>query len=114
MPFCPKCRYEYVEGVKVCPDCDAELVDKLEEIEEDKPKETSGELVTVAEFAFPIEAQMAKLKLESEGIPCFIANEILSRLDGPIFEYYPVKVQVVEEYAERAAKILRSEHKDKV
>ncbi len=31
MPWCPKCRNEYIEGVKVCADCGMELVETLEE-----------------------------------------------------------------------------------
>lgn len=27
MPICPKCEYEYVEGVTYCPDCHAQLLD---------------------------------------------------------------------------------------
>ncbi len=34
MPWCPKCRNEYYEGVKVCADCGCELVDSLEEPED--------------------------------------------------------------------------------
>ena len=30
MPFCPQCRYEYREGLKICPECDVKLVDELE------------------------------------------------------------------------------------
>ncbi|MCR4787847.1 MAG: hypothetical protein K5888_04605 [Lachnospiraceae bacterium] len=29
MAWCPKCKYEYREGITVCPDCDCELVDDL-------------------------------------------------------------------------------------
>lgn len=32
MPFCPKCKYEYKEGVIVCSDCGVELVDSLKDI----------------------------------------------------------------------------------
>lgn len=31
MAYCPKCRYEYLEGIEKCPDCDAELVAELPE-----------------------------------------------------------------------------------
>lgn len=31
MPWCPKCRLEYVAGIKVCPDCKEALVDELSE-----------------------------------------------------------------------------------
>ncbi len=30
MPYCPKCRYKYVDGITICPDCECELVDELE------------------------------------------------------------------------------------
>jgi hypothetical protein len=31
MPFCPKCKYEYREGIKTCADCHSELVDTLDD-----------------------------------------------------------------------------------
>lgn len=31
MPWCPKCKNEYVEGIKNCTDCGLELVESLEE-----------------------------------------------------------------------------------
>ncbi len=36
MAWCPKCRYEYREGVTVCPDCECELVDDLSLVCDDK------------------------------------------------------------------------------
>ena len=33
MPWCPKCKNEYYEGIKVCADCGEELVESLEEWE---------------------------------------------------------------------------------
>lgn len=29
MPFCPKCRYEYKEGIEICSDCKVPLVEEL-------------------------------------------------------------------------------------
>lgn len=38
MPWCPKCRNEYVEGITTCAECGVELVDELpEEIDENMP-----------------------------------------------------------------------------
>lgn len=31
MPYCPKCKYKYVEGKAICPDCECELVDELDD-----------------------------------------------------------------------------------
>jgi len=31
MPWCPVCKYEYKDGIKLCADCGAELVDVLED-----------------------------------------------------------------------------------
>ena len=32
MPYCPKCRDEFEDWVKVCPDCNVTLVDELPEM----------------------------------------------------------------------------------
>ena len=33
MPWCPKCKNEYVEGIKVCTDCGVDLVEALDEMQ---------------------------------------------------------------------------------
>lgn len=35
MAWCPKCKLEYVEGVKVCPDCKTALVESLDDVVEE-------------------------------------------------------------------------------
>lgn len=41
MPWCPKCKLEYVAGKTICPDCNAELVDSLDDTVEQVPDELS-------------------------------------------------------------------------
>ena len=36
MPWCPKCKLEYVEGIKICPDCKTALVDSLDDIADEE------------------------------------------------------------------------------
>ena len=41
MPFCPKCRYEYLPTVSECPDCEVRLVPSLP-LEPEEPQESGG------------------------------------------------------------------------
>lgn len=34
MPYCPKCKNEYIEGIHVCPDCQVPLIDDPEDMED--------------------------------------------------------------------------------
>ena len=65
MPYCPKCRAEYVKGVKECRDCGVPLVDVLPppEIHEDREK-----LVPVYGPDTEVEAGILINLLQQEGI----------------------------------------------
>lgn len=105
MPFCPKCRYEYVDGIEVCLDCDLKLVAKLHE--EHCEPEPDVNIITVAMFYYPQEAEMAKLHLEANGIESMIVGGIVARtvrLYGGLAGQ--VQLQVREEDAPLAVQIL--------
>ena len=65
------------------------------------------ELVTIARFEHSMEANLAKTRLESAGIHCFLADEHAA----PLTQLYPggVKLQVRREDAESARMLLEAE-----
>jgi hypothetical protein len=82
MPFCPKCRYEYIDGIGECPDCCVRLVEELEEeeSEEESIKGEEGEAIQETDFVslrhynsrFSIE--ILQEALEKEGITAIVIN----------------------------------------
>jgi hypothetical protein len=67
MPFCPKCRTEYIEGTEKCEKCGSTLTDSLPE--QDEPV---GKPVFLASTDTGVETDMLGARLESAGIPCYI------------------------------------------
>ena len=66
-------------------------------------------LITIANFPYPIDANLAKSRLEAEGIDCVLTNEHIAGMNW----YWPlaiggVDLQVRESDAERAVEILES------
>jgi hypothetical protein len=71
MPYCPECRYEFVEGIKKCPDCGAKLVEQLS-----PETEISISWVKLATLSSPLEAEMLKEALANQGIQAIIQTDM--------------------------------------
>lgn len=106
MPFCPECKYEYRPDIETCPDCDVKLVDELPPPVQE-PSVVPQSPVCVAAYPLAIQAQGAKLKLESHGIKATLSNEIVGRMmEFAIGFDDGIKVLVSEEDAHKAIEIL--------
>ncbi len=64
--YCPKCKYEYRDGIELCPDCGCKLTEK----ENDRKKiiDYKSKLCRIYTAADDFEADIIISKLESEGI----------------------------------------------
>jgi len=75
MPFCPKCRTEYTEGVARCSDCGSELVAALPAQASADAEDADFGLVELSSFATVSEAEMVQELLESNGIRTVLRGE---------------------------------------
>ncbi len=73
MPFCPFCRAEYSEGVRLCADCYVELVSELPP-DQSEPTPTRVKDVPVATFPSEPEAEMWAGLLRGQGIPTVVVS----------------------------------------
>ena len=80
MPFCPKCRVEYVDGVESCDDCGVALVAALPQALEGSGREK--DLVEVWRTQGEVEAQLIASLLESEGVKSMFSGESLRLTHG--------------------------------
>ena len=110
MPFCTKCKYEYVEGIKTCSDCGLKLVPELHD--EQKPVAESLDLVVLASFMFPVEAEMAKTRLDREGIESILSGEIVTTTMWPGLDPFPLRLMVRREDFQRAREVLDSKKQE--
>ncbi len=81
MPVCPKCEYEYVEGVTFCPDCQTQL---LEDKFYTKPEEWTEENWVLAYTTnMEYEAEMMRDNLLGAEIEATVLSQKDRNFPGP-------------------------------
>ncbi len=106
--LCPKCEYEYHEGIAVCPDCNTELV-TVEDFEGNlvHPKDW----VIVFSCADIVEADMLKSNLSGADIDVLILNQNDSSFPV-VGDLSVIKLLVKKDDAEDAVAIINDINKD--
>jgi hypothetical protein len=66
--------------------------------------------VTIKQSHYPSDLMVLKTKLESEGIPCRLKNELTTQVLSHLATFY-AELQVPESYLEQALKIIRESGK---
>lgn len=78
MPYCAKCKYEYREGIALCPDCNLPLVDQLSS----GAAVSAGSAATmpdqswvaVCDVPSDLNSSLARGALESRNIPSIVMS----------------------------------------
>lgn len=112
MPFCPRCRVEYRAGVHACADCGALLVEELppEPAPAEGSKSPQPPPVVVYVANSPLQGEVIKGRLESEGIPAILQYESVSIVYGITVDGIgATRVLVPASLAQRAQEILGSD-----
>ncbi len=104
MPYCPKCYDEFEDWVKICPDCNIDLIDEL-------PNSTGHEfnkepIVHIATAPNEAIANMWSGILEENSIRCMLKGMGLqaSMYASPLAVNY--EIYVLESEADKAKEIL--------
>lgn len=103
MKYCPNCRAEYLEEIKICADCDVELVDSLIEAEEI----TESDLTLIYQCDQLYKAQLIKANLESANIESFILSQKDSNYPS-VGDLAIIKLFVKNEDAETALEFINN------
>jgi hypothetical protein len=75
--YCPKCGYEYRDGILTCPDCDEDLVEELPDgFDEDATDESVSydDWINIARLNDWSTAEMLVEALRTKGIPAVVIS----------------------------------------
>jgi len=111
MPYCPKCRYEFRDNIKVCPDCNSELVELLP----DDAPDIDVKWVLLGKLSSVVEAEMLREMLANEKISALIKSDLFHSLlatQGTGMAGSFAKVYVAEDQLAKARDIYRAMSED--
>ncbi|GJQ61609.1 MAG: hypothetical protein SCALA702_06620 [Melioribacteraceae bacterium] len=100
--ICPKCEYEFVEGITKCSDCGSDLI-HTEDFEGNLVH--ADDWVILKTFAEQYEADMLKANLEGAEIETLVLGQ-KDRSYPTVGDLAIIKILVRKESAEDAVKIL--------
>jgi hypothetical protein len=104
MPYCPQCRSEFQDWVKVCPDCKVALVEKLPP--KPRPKQRDEPTVYLATAPNEMIADMWADILKEQGIGCWLKSGELRAAMYSLPYNQQCELHVLASAAERAKEIL--------
>ncbi len=96
---CPFCGKKYNPMSPFCGSCGKQL-------RELTPEEKTDDLVTIARYGNPMEANLALSKLKSEGIEAYVADEQMVSIYSANMVFGGMRLQVKKTEMEKAIQIL--------
>ena len=75
--YCPKCEYEYRQGILTCPDCDEDLVEERPQKASDETSDESEpyDWINLARLKSWETAEMLVEALRTKGIPAVVQSK---------------------------------------
>ena len=115
MPFCPRCRAEYREGIETCSTCDIPLVDSLEGVPLPLSDDTAAMRLEGKELTVLVRGDVATCKeihhaLLSEQIPALMLPP--DEDTGQVGLSMVLDVVIAEEDQDRAVAVLQRDWAD--
>ena len=109
MPYCPKCRDEFQDWVKTCPDCRVALVRQLSAVPRSTDRGKGRDpLVHIANAPNEPIARMWMESLENNGIRSTMKGGAYKPEMGSDCPFLPCEIYVLASDAPRALRILDS------
>ena len=98
--FCPSCSAEYVDGVRQCPDCLADLVEELPP----SPPAEYREFEELLQTYNPVDVALIRSMLDGSGIDYYFNGEFFNNFEQMVL---PARLCVRKDQAADARELLK-------